>query len=100
MNFNNNEKYEIKIKKLMEESRFLREKQTDLSSKLNSEEKNLKLIEEKQYNLETSRNDMYKKLNEKRKIKITTTEDEDLLNVDDMTISELINRISKLENSV
>ena len=100
MNFNNNEKYEIKIKKLMEESRFLREKQTDLSSKLNSEEKNLKLIEEKQYNLETSRNDMYKKLNEKRKIKITNTEDEDLLNVDDMTISELINRISKLENSV
>ena len=100
MNFNNNEKYETKIKKLMEESRFLREKQTDLSSKLNSEEKNLKLIEEKQYNLETSRNNMYKKLNEKRKIKITTTEDEDLLNVDDMTISELINRISKLENSV
>ena len=100
MNFNNNEKYEIKIKKLMEESRFLREKQTDLSSKLNSEEKNLKLIEEKQYNLETSRNNMYKKLNEKRKIKIITTEDEDLLNVDDMTISELINRISKLENSV
>ena len=100
MNFNNNEKYEIKIKKLMEESRFLREKQTDLSSKLNSEEKNLKLIEEKQYNLETSRNNMYKKLNEKRKIKITNTEDEDLLNVDDMTISELINRISKLENSV
>ena len=41
-----------------------------------------------------------KEKNEKKKIKITNTEDEDLLNVDDMTVSELINRISKLENSV